>query len=56
MAKTREELVQLQLGAMAFQIACLMADLDAAREENATLKAKQADNTAETGPKLAVSH
>jgi len=32
MAKTREQVIQEQLGAMAFQIAVLVADLDAAHE------------------------
>ena len=38
MAKSKEQVIQDQLGAMMFQIAVLVADLDAAREEIATLK------------------
>lgn len=44
MAKTREQVLQEQLGLMAFNIAILTADLDAAREEIAALKAKIPDN------------
>lgn len=55
MAKTREQVIQDQLGAMAFQLAILTADLDALREENAHLKGKVADNetsrkTVDEGP------
>ena len=41
MAKSREQMIQEQLGAMAFQIAVLAADNEALREENEALKAAQ---------------
>lgn len=37
MARTREQVLQEQLGAMAFQIALLTADLEAAKEQVKTL-------------------
>lgn len=38
MARTREQVIQESLGALAFQLAVVMADLEAAREELAALK------------------
>lgn len=51
MARTREQVIQEQLGAMAFQIAILMADLEAARAETAALLAQKPDNRDSPPPK-----
>lgn len=48
MARSREQVIQDQLGAMALQLAVLTADLEAAREELAALKDAKPSETAET--------
>lgn len=43
MAKTREQMLQEQLGALTFQNAILAADLEAARERIKALESAQSD-------------
>ncbi len=50
MARTREQVLQEQLGALAFQNAILLADLEAAQERLKAIEAASAKQTAPADP------